>query len=87
MGPSMDCPSDKHLCTGFDNVLINVTKQGTKYVMEQAKAQKDDKIKNIASVCALQETASGSPLWKHYTFRTDNLRESKLAMLTGILLK
>ena len=86
LGPHMQCPSEKHLCTGLDNILMHVTKRGKEYVIEQA-PKKDDKIKNIASVCSVQEAASGAPLWKHFTYRTDNLRESKLAMLTGILLK
>ena len=77
------CPSEKHLCSGLNNVVMTVTKSGEgKYKLnEDLRTDDVDDTIRTDQRC----TSSGAPLWKKMFTSTNFHRFRPLAVLTGIL--
>eukprot|EP00093_Oithona_nana_P011301 11301.XXX_406719_409580_1 [CDS] Oithona nana genome sequencing. len=82
---ALTCPSEKHLCSGLNNIVMNVTKSGEgKYELNEV-LRTDDMDDTIRTDQIQSCTSSGAPLWKKMFSSTDFHRSRPLAVLTGIL--
>ena len=83
LNDAVTCPSEKHLCSGLNNLVMNVTKEGKKYTTQ--KPRLDDRFSVVDEKCS----TAGAPLWKKFTFSSTNYHRAggPVAVLTGILTK
>ena len=84
LNDSITCPSEKHLCSGLNNLVMNVTKEGE----DEEYVTQDSMLDNRFVVDEKCSTA-GAPLWKKFTFSSTNYHRAggPVAVLTGILTK
>ena len=83
LNDAVTCPSEKHLCSGLNNLVMNVTKKGKTYTTQ--KPRLDDRFNVVDEKCS----TAGAPLWKKFTFSSTNYHRAggPVAVLTGILTK
>ena len=84
---ALTCPSEKHLCSGLNNIVMSVTKSGEEGKYELNEVLRTDDMDDTIRTDQIQRrcTSSGAPLWKKMFSSTDLHRSRPLAVLTGIL--